>query len=221
MRTPYQKPALTLNQQIDHLRSKGMAIANEAWAKEQLLHISYYRLSAYWLPFEHPKIRQSPGHCFQPDTEFNTVIALHEFDRELRHLVLEAIEAVEISVRGNWAYQMAILGDGHSYLDPAYYRYTDKFHQNRQRLQDEVNRSKERFIIHYLREYTPNLPPVWMVSEILSFGSLSHWYANLKEASVRRAIANPYKLDESVFKTLIHHLRYLSNKLSADFMRRL
>lgn len=211
MRQPYQKPALTLDEQIEYLRNKGMMIANEAWAKERLLHISYYRLSAYWLPFEYPKHQQRADHCIQPGTSLKTVIALHEFDRGLRRLVLDAIEAAEISVRGNWAYQMAILGDGHSYLDPAHYANTAKFTENCRRLNEEARTSKERFMVHYRGKYDRPEPPVWMAAEILSFGSLSHWYANLSDRAVRQAIAQPYGLDERVFKTLLHHLSVVRN----------
>jgi abortive infection bacteriophage resistance protein len=51
----FSKSSLTLDQQIEHLSSHGLEIADEAAAKYWLAHISYYRLSAYWLYFEAPK----------------------------------------------------------------------------------------------------------------------------------------------------------------------
>src|SRR3546814_1704030 len=44
-----------------------------------LRHVSYYRLSAYWLYFEHPKGHQGPR--FFPGTTFERVTALYDFDR--------------------------------------------------------------------------------------------------------------------------------------------
>ena len=55
MTKTFIKPSLTIDQQIDHLRVKGMVIGDEAKARYWLTHVSYYRLSAYWLYFEHPK----------------------------------------------------------------------------------------------------------------------------------------------------------------------
>lgn len=211
MKQPYAKPALTLDQQVEHLRAKGMGFVDEEAAKRHLKHISYYRLSAYWLPFEYPKEEQELGKCFRPGTDFATVVALHEFDRVLRRLVLEAVEEVEISLCGNWAYQMAMLGDGFSYLDPAHCADTSKFNSNRDRLKKEIEDSKETFVIHFRSKYAQDMPPVWMASEVLSFGSLSHWYANLKEPAVRKSIAEPFGLDETVFKPFIHHLSVVRN----------
>jgi transposase len=48
----YGKPALTTDQQVDLLIRRGMHIANRVQARQYLTHISYYRLRAYWLPFE-------------------------------------------------------------------------------------------------------------------------------------------------------------------------
>lgn len=217
-RRPFTKPALSIDDQIANLRLKGMMIDDDNVARSQLQHISYYRLSAYWLPFEYPKADQRPDHCFQPGTTLETVIALHDFDCKLRKLVTEAIEVIEIALRGNWALEMAALGNGHSYLQPVHYRDAVKFAENVSRMQDEVRKSKERFIEHYKRTYIPAEPPVWMVSEILSFGSLSHWYANIKERSLRNRIAKPFGLNEAVFKPLIHHLTVVRN-ISAHHSR--
>jgi abortive infection bacteriophage resistance protein len=211
MKQPYTKPALTLDQKIANLRLKGMIIFDEAEAKRCLQHISYYRLSAYWLPFEHPKNQHNSGKCFRSGTDFGTVVALHTFDRTLRRLVTEAIEEIEISVCGNWAYCMAMLGDGFSYLDPSNYADTERFESNRERLAKDVAESKETFVQHFRDKYLDELPPVWMTSEILSFGSLSHWYANLKHPPIRQAIAEPYGLDETVFRPFLHHLSVVRN----------
>ena len=86
---PYTKPALTIAQQIAKLQGEGMAIVDPRLAQHCLQHISYYRLSAYWLFFEHPKGQAGPR--FKPGTTFEEVVALYEFDRNLRLLVLDAV----------------------------------------------------------------------------------------------------------------------------------
>jgi hypothetical protein len=48
----YNKPALTVDQQIDQPCNRGMVIDNTTQAKHYLSQINYYRLTAYWLPFE-------------------------------------------------------------------------------------------------------------------------------------------------------------------------
>lgn len=206
----YAKPALTVADQIAKLEANGMIINDHAVAEHCLQHISYYRLSAYWLPFEHPK--NQPGPRFQDGTRFQTVLDLYEFDRKVRLLVLDAVERVEVAARGSWAYEMAMLGDGFSYLDQAYYANEAQFEQNCQRLDKEVRRSKDTFIRHYKREYSgPPRPPVWMSSELLSFGLLSQWYAAIKEPGLRQKVADPFDLDEVIFVTFLHQLAIVRN----------
>ncbi len=136
MTQSFAKPALTIDQQIAHLRGKGMAIADEARARYWLTHVSYYRLSAYWLYFEHPKGQNGPR--FRAGTSFDLVTALYDFDRLLRRLVMRGTEHVEVALRGNWAYQLALLGNGHSYLDASLYTDRKEFHSNLAKLAGEV-----------------------------------------------------------------------------------
>lgn len=47
----YSKPALTIDQQIDLLEKRGLSIPDHERAHRHLTNISYYRLSAYMLPY--------------------------------------------------------------------------------------------------------------------------------------------------------------------------
>ena len=171
-KSPYVKPVLDINQQIERLRDRGVIIADADRAAHCLLHVNYYRLRAYLPPFE----RLESGAAFED------VYALHEFDRLLRRLLMDAIEQIEISLRANWVDQMIKLGDGHAYMLLEHYRDEEKHNKNKKHLEGEISRSKEVFIKHYNETYTPEFPPVWMAVEIMSFGCLSHWFANLGES---------------------------------------
>jgi len=110
-------------------------------------------------------------------TDFETVTALYDFDRVLRRLVVRGTEHVEVALRGNWAYQLASLDHGHSYLDAGLYSERKQFHYKLAKLAKEVGESNETYIDHYRKTYrAPALPPVWMVAEMMSFGQLSRWY---------------------------------------------
>ncbi len=206
----YSKPSLTYTEQIQHLRDNGMAIPNHEEAEYWLRHVSYYRLSAYWLYFEHPK--DQVGQRFKSQTSFDDVIALYDFDRNLRRLVMRGTEHVEVALRGSWAYQLGQIGGGHEYLDARHYSNRSEFHSNLAKLAGDVGRSKETYIKHYLDKYhSPALPPVWMVSEMMSFGQMSRWYSNLNDRSLRSKIAKPMQLPETVLVSLISHLTDVRN----------
>ena len=44
--------AISIDEQIQLLRSRGMVINNEEKAKEVLFDVGYFRLGFYWFPFE-------------------------------------------------------------------------------------------------------------------------------------------------------------------------
>lgn len=92
---PFTKPSTTYDQQIAILRQRGMHVDDEEVAKFYLQHLNYYRLSAYWLPFE---VNHNP-HQFHSGTRFKDALNLYVFDRSLRLLVLDAIERIEVSSR--------------------------------------------------------------------------------------------------------------------------
>ena len=207
---PFAKPALTFAQQIAKLQGEGMVIADPTLAQHCLQHISYYRLSAYWLYFEHPKGQAGPR--FQPGTTFEEVVALYEFDRALRLLVLDAVERIEVAVRGSWAYQLAMKNGPHGYLRAGLYSNKGKLNAKKGELTAQVNRSKDTFIIHYKTKYSgPKHPPVCMACELMSFGLLSSLYGLLKEPKDRNSIADPFGLDEVIFGPAVQNISTVRN----------
>lgn len=214
----FAKLALSVEQQLDLLSRRGMAVANRASALQHLDHISYYRLRAYWLPSE---ISGATGgeHAFRPGTRFETILDLYNFDRKLRLLVMDAIERIEVSLRTRWAHVLALGHGPHAYLDAALFRKATQHAKCLARLQEEFERSNEAFVIHYRQKYTdPELPPLWVVSVLLTFGQLSLWFQNIKENATRVQISTPYRLDEQIIGSFAHHLSYVRN-VCAHHMR--
>jgi len=79
-------------------------------------------------------------------------------------------------------------------------------------LAKEINRSNDTFVNHYRRKYSdPDLPPIWMAAEIISFGQLSMWFDNLKLRQDRQAISKPFGLDEKALGSFAHHMSYIRN----------
>lgn len=207
MKRPFSKAATTYEQQVALLEQRGMAVDDAAEARFYLRHLNYYRLCAYWLPFE----ADHAEHRFRTGTRFSEVLNLYIFDRELRLLVLDAIERVEVSVRSQWAYQMAHHHGPHAHLDSALSYRVDYWRKNLESLSVEVSRSEEAFINHFRDQYEERLPPVWAVCEVMSLGQLSRWYAQLKPMPTRRAIANAFGIDEQVLQSWLHHLTHVRN----------
>lgn len=92
----FNKPAKSNQELVQQWKARGLVISDEARAERYLEHISYYRFSAYTIPFQQ---LNNPNHHFKPNTTFDDILNLYIFDRELRLLVLDAIERIEVSVR--------------------------------------------------------------------------------------------------------------------------
>ena len=80
----YTKPPLSIVQQIELLISRGMDVSDRSKAERYLSHINYYRLRAYWLPFEN--LTAQGKHRFKPGTKFESALSLYIFDRKFRIL---------------------------------------------------------------------------------------------------------------------------------------
>ena len=204
----YTKPFLTLQEQIDQLKSRGMKFHDEEKAKHYLGNLNYYRLGGYWLLFE-----QNHGtHTFNPETYFEDVLNLYIFDRELRLLILDAIERIEVSIRSKLAFHLAEVFGSHPHLEPENFFSPLKYSRTLTKLKSEIDRNRsEIFIRHHLNKYSDDLPPIWVSVEVMTMGQISNWYSNIKERKHRQTIAKYYGLDEKILCSFLHHLTIVRN----------
>lgn len=206
---PYSKPSLTISQQVELLKRRGMLFEDEAKATRTLQRIHYSRLRPYWHPFE----SDHTTHSFQEGTAFEQVLLLYEFDRQLRLLVLEAIERFEVALRTQWAYQMAVRHGPFGYLQEEVYRDSERYTRDLERLQEEWERSwdEDPVFLNFQKKYQEELPPVWLACEVMSFGTLSRWFSNLGDNKVSQAIAALFDLPHSYLKGATRHLVAVRN----------
>ncbi|WP_316746879.1 Abi family protein [Pedobacter gandavensis] len=180
----YKKHALTIDEQIHQLNKRGLITGEDA--NHFLSHISYYRLAGYWWPMQkEPK----EDHSFKENSKFSDVIALYNFDRELRIVIFDAIEKIEISLRTKLIYHLS-----HE-LGPWWFQNLDIYQNVTEAektllvIETELKRSKDVFIKEHIKKHSddPRLPPSWKTLELTSFGTLSKIYGNLKNNIVSKA----------------------------------
>ena len=211
----FPKLPTSIPEQIKQLQSRGMDISDPVEASQYLSHISYYRMTAYWLPFE----ADHTSHCFRPGTTFEAVRNLYIFDRELRLLVMDAIERVEISVRTRWMDVLTSAHGAHAHLNPALFgTKTDRngnivwsHAKGIQSLTQEAVKSREIFIRHLRTKYDEALPPLWATCELMTFGEFSKWFTNTQGSALRNTVARTYDLDEKTLRSFLHHLVVVRN----------
>jgi abortive infection bacteriophage resistance protein len=215
----YQKPALSITQQLAHWAAKGLVIQDQAAAQAAFRFIGLFRLKGYALPF---MVQAANGRQFIPGTTLEQVLALYQFDRELRVLVMRELECIEVAIRTVISNTLCDqTGDPFWYLDPNKNvlgavakgggRLVPFDHAGfLVEVDKETRRSKDEFARHYFRKYThPALPPSWLASECLSFGKWSRLYEHLKVG--KTPIASTFGLAVDVLESWLHCLTYLRN----------
>lgn len=207
----YQKPAVSFTDQLELLKSRGLVVDDEPLAISQLSSISYYRLSAYWYPYRERDENGSVGDNFVQNTSFGDVINLYEFDRHLRLLVIDALERIEVYVRTLISYQLAHAYGAFGHNDPSNFHPSFKHAKWLAKLSREAERSSDAFIAHYKNKYAgfPQLP-IWMITEVMSLGSLSFGYKGLKHTD-KKAISNQLGLHHKCLADWLHKLTYIRN----------
>lgn len=187
----FKKIATTIPQQIELLKERGLIITKNDKAEKYLSHISYYRLGEYWYVMQQDK----ENHIFKPNSKFADVISLYNFDAQLRILLFDIIEKIEISLRTKLIYHLS-----HE-LDPWWFQNFTHFNDSLAlvktlaNLEDELSRTKDVTIKNHNKKHKDDLryPPAWKSLEQTSFGALSKLYGNLKHTvSSKDTIAREY-----------------------------
>jgi len=203
----YVKPALTYEQQAAQLMGRGLVCdADELIAR--LRSVSYFRLSGYWFPF------RADGDSFVEGTTLATVWRRYTFDRHLRLLVLDAIERIEVCVRTELVYQLAHRQGPFGYQEAANLPRLkpDEHAEFLQQLTSEYLRSRERFIEHFRETYgdVHALPPYWMITELMAFGTLQRLYRG-SPSHVKRTIAERFGVSSVVMDSWLSTLSTIRN----------
>lgn len=229
----FSKPALSISDQIGLLESRGMVVNDKAIVENWLKSVSYYRMSGYWLPFEvPPTVGQTRSKQFIKGTKFDDVMALYIFDRDLRLTIMEAVERIEIALRARWTYRMVEAYGSHVHMQPDVFKldYRNGIYWSMMNgLARGNEKSDEVFVKHYSKKYTtPEMPPLWAMTELLTFGELSIWIAMTKSITVKTELArdmglgNPKNLEGVIQNIALvrnkcaHHSRVWNRK----FMKR-
>lgn len=192
----YNKLPIDFAQQIEILKERGMIIRQERDALAQLDSISYFRLASYWRFME----QNHETHLFRPNTHFSEIIKLYTFDRQLRSLIFTAIQDIEIALRTRIIHHFSMKYGAFWFLNSSLFKDKDIYDNSIANLRNELGRSKEDFIQEHFDKYnTPDCPPVWKTLEVVSFGTLSKLYCNMRDAHVKKLVAKDFNLPQYLY----------------------
>lgn len=178
-RVDQRKPLLTVEQQIEHLKSKGVTfkLCSEKDAAQYLSERTYFfKIAAYRTLFEKRVGGPRDGQYFNLD--FGHLKALASLDRDLRYALLPLTLDVEHAART----KLVRIASEHSDED-GYTLSRDYMaglnHNERRRREGEINMmGSGLFCGDLVRKYggSPAEMPIWVLMELFSFGSFIDLY---------------------------------------------
>lgn len=207
------KPALTYEQQIDRLKTvHKLTISDEKSARQILEKVNYYRLSAYGIGLK----KTSNTEEYRDDITLEHIFRLYCFDSEFRNDIIHIVEQLEIQLRSQVSYCLAIQ------YGPEGYVYANNFHDKQNRegksihstimnsFQGEVKHCKNLpFVKHHQDTYGGHFP-VWAAIELMTFGNISSLF-DIMKAEDQKSVALFYRTTPKRLKSWILALVEIRN----------
>ena len=201
-----QQPPITIDEQVENLKSIGLIVDDEEYAKKILNDISYFRLvKAYSLNLK-PK-----NGCYDKQTTFKEIVDLYLFNANFRQIIFPEIEKVEINVRCRvanfFAEQYGVLG----YLQAENFADENYHAQFLKDINEEIGRnSKAPFVRNFRENYEGGNLPIYALVEVFSFGTLSKFYKNMLNKD-KKAIAKSFGVGYTYFESWLESISYVRN----------
>ena len=234
---PFDKPALSVEQQLELLKQRGLQVANDDRAMRFLEVVTLFRLSPYMRPFQ----ETNPEHTFKPGSTLKAVVDIYRFDGSLRRITMDAIERVEVAIRAtisnhmcpkygpDWIADASIFSSSYSHCD-LLRPLRDQLSKERNKLGREIdrikkssradqvqqqrieNRTRDNYFRFYGSTYShPELPPAWAVLEELSLGTVSTLFNAIGKSVDKKSIASRFNLPFEVLASWLHTLTFIRN----------
>ena len=201
-----QQSPMTIDEQVENLKSIGLIVDDEEYAKKILNDISYFRLvKAYSLNLK-PK-----NGCYDKQTTFKEIVDLYLFNANFRQIIFPEIEKVEINVRCRvanfFAEQYGVLG----YLQAENFANENYHAQFLKDINEEIGRnSKAPFVRNFRENYEGGNLPIYALVEVFSFGTLSKFYKNMLNKD-KKAIAKSFGVGYTYFESWLESISYVRN----------
>ena len=200
------QPSMTIDEQIENLKEKGLVIRDEEYARSILNDISYFRLiKAYSLG-----LKEKNGRYYEC-IEFEHIVALYLFNANLRQILFPQVERIEVNARcriSNYVSEKyGVMGylKKDNFADEAYYN------QFMEDVTSELGRNaRAPFVRNYRENYDGGQLPFYAIVEICSFGTLSKFYKNMKNED-KKLIAKSYNIGYTYFESWIESISYVRN----------
>ncbi|MBP3204255.1 MAG: Abi family protein [Lachnospiraceae bacterium] len=200
------QPSMTIDEQVENLKSLGLIINDEDYAKRVLNDISYFRLiKAYSLGFKPKNGNYNEG------VTFEQIVELYLFNANFRQIMFAEIEKIEVNVRCRIANYFADTYGVLGYKEPANFVDEEYYNTFLEDIEEELGRnSKAPFVRNFKENYEGGDLPIYALVEVFSFGTLSKFYKNMKNAD-KKAVAQSFGIGYTYLESWLESISYVRN----------
>ena len=200
------QPPMSIDEQIENLKSLGLIVNDDEYAKKILNDISYFRLiKAYSLGYK-PKNGK-----YNNDVTFEQIVELYLFNANFRQITFAEIEKIEVNVRCRVANYFAETYGVLGYLESTNF-VNEEYHNGfLVDIEEEVRRnSKAPFVRNFKNNYEDGNLPIYALVEVFSFGTLSKFYKNMKNKD-KKAVAKSFGIGYTFLESWLESISYVRN----------
>ena len=200
------QPSMSIDEQVENLKSLGLIINDEDYAKKILNDISYFRLiKAYSLGFKPKNGNYNEG------VTFEQIVELYLFNANFRQIMFAEIEKIEVNVRCRIANYFADTYGVLGYKEPANFVDEEYYNTFLEDIEEELGRnSKAPFVRNFKENYEGGDLPIYALVEVFSFGTLSKFYKNMKNAD-KKAVAQSFGIGYTYLESWLESISYVRN----------
>ncbi len=200
------QPPMTIDEQVENLKSLGLIINDEEYAKKILNDISYFRLvKAYSLRFKPKNGKYNDG------VTFEQIVELYLFNANFRQITFAEIEKIEVNVRCRIANYFAETYGVLGYKEAANFADEEYHKMFIEDIKEEVGRnSKAPFVRNFRDNYEGGELPIYALVEVFSFGTLSKFYKNMKNVD-KKVVAKSFGIGYTYLESWIESISYVRN----------
>ena len=200
------QPSMTIDGQVENLKSLGLIINDEEYAKKILNDISYFRLvKAYSLGFKSKNGEYNDG------VTFEQIVELYLFNANFRQITFAEIEKIEVNVRCRIANYFAETYGVRGYKEAVNFDDEEYHKMFIKDIKEEVGRnSKAPFVRNFRENYEGGELPIYALVEVFSFGTLSKFYKNMKNVD-KKVVAKSFGIGYTYLESWLESISYVRN----------
>lgn len=219
----------TTSDQIKKQISRGLQIINDETTQRIIELENYYKIFNGYKELFLDSTYSESDEKYIAGTKFEEIYSLFLFDRELRNIFMKYILEIENNIKSVLAYNFSKKYGHDNYLKINNFNITVQHQENRTqaqkigeiseliaKLQLEISRQLSKnnsMISHYMLEY--GYVPLWVLVNTLSFGTISRFYANLKQQD-QNDIARFFSLRPNELNSILKVLSIFRNACAHD-----